>query len=109
MIIPFRWWLQEHPIKNIETPSQWRLEHGNCMKHVEDEGIADMFEWDKTLAFDENARMLGRIGTRKKEEAQLEGLPEPYWQYKEIFGDEKAEMLAPRRFFDHAIDLIETG
>ena len=50
------------------------------MKHVEDEGIADMFEWDKRVEFDENARMIGRIGTTRKEEVQLEELPGPYWQ-----------------------------
>ena len=44
MIIPFGWWYQEHPIKNLETPSQWHFEHTNCIKHVEDEGIADRFE-----------------------------------------------------------------
>ena len=48
--------------------------------------------------------MIGRIRTTKKEEVQLEGLLEQYWQYKELFGNEKAEMLAPRRSFDHAID-----
>ena len=71
------------------------FEHANCMKLVEDEGIANMFEWAKTVAFDENAIMIGRIRTTKKEEVQLERLTEPYWQYKELFGDEKAEMLAP--------------
>ena len=45
MIIPFGWWYQEHPIRNIETPSRWRFEHANCINHVEDEGIADMFEY----------------------------------------------------------------
>ena len=58
MIIPFGWWHQEHPIKNIETPSQWRFEHTNCMNHVADEGIADMFEWDETVVFDEDATMI---------------------------------------------------
>ena len=59
MIIPFGWWYQEHPIKNIETASQWCFDHANCMNHVEDEGVADMFEWDETVAFDKNATMIG--------------------------------------------------
>ena len=75
MIIAFGWWHQEHPIKNIETPSQWRLENANCINHVEDEGIADMFEWDETVAFDENATMIGRIGATKEKEVELDGLP----------------------------------
>ena len=29
MIIPFGWWHHEHPIRNIETPSQWGFEHAN--------------------------------------------------------------------------------
>ena len=107
MIIPFRWWHHEHPIKNIETPSQWYFEHANRTNHVEDEGIADMFEWDETMAFDEEARMIGRIGATTEKEVQLERLPREYWQYKELFLDQKAEMLAPRRTFDHAIDLKE--
>jgi len=64
-----------------------------------------MFEWDEMVAFDEEARMIGRIGCTRQEEVQLEELPKPYWQYKEFFENEKAEMLAPRRTFDHAIDL----
>ena len=107
MIIPFGWWHQEHPIKNIETPSQWRFEHANCRNHIQDERIADMFEWDETVAFDENATMIGRIGATKEIEVELEGLPKEYWQYKDLFTDEKAGMLAPRRTFDHAIDLKE--
>ena len=107
MIIPFGWWNQEHPIRNIETTSQWRFDHGNCMNHVEDEGIADKFVWNKTLAFDENATMIGRIGATKEKEVELDGLPKEYWQNKDLFTDERAEMLAPRRTFDHAIDSKE--
>jgi len=35
----------------------------------------------------------------------LETLPKQYWQYKELFEEKKAKMLAPRRTFDHAINL----
>ena len=107
MIIPFGWWHQEHPIKYIKTLSQLFFEHANCMNHFEDEGIADMFEWDETVEFDENATMIGRIGATKEKEVELDGLPKEYWQYKELFRNEKAEMLAPRRTIDHAIDLKE--
>ena len=107
MIIPIGWGHQEHPIKNIETPSKWCFEHANCMNHVEDEGIADMFEWDETVAFDENATMIGRIRATKEKKVELNGLPKEYWQYKDLFTNQKAEMLAPRRTFDHAIDLKE--
>jgi len=57
------------------------------------------------VAFDEEARMIGRIRSTREEEVQLEELPKPYWQYKELFENEKAEKLAPRGTFDHAIDL----
>ena len=107
MIIPLGWWRQEHPIKDIETPLLWRLEHANCMNHVEDQGIADIFEWDETIAFDENAPMTGRIGATKEKEVELDGLPKEYWQYKDLFTGEKAGMLAPRRNFNHAIDFKE--
>ena len=64
-----------------------------------------MFEWDERVAFDEEASLIGRIGFIRQEEVQLAGLPKLYWQYKELFEHEKVEMLAPRRTFDHAIDL----
>ena len=107
MIIPFGWWHQEHQIKNIETPSQWRFEHSNCIDQVEDEGIADMFEWDDRLVFDENATMIGRIRATKEKEVELDGLPNEYWKYKDLFKGKKVEMLAPRPTFHHVIDLKE--
>ena len=107
MIIPFGWWHQEHPIKNIETPSEWRFELASCMNHVEDKAIADMFECDETVAFHENATMIARIGATKEKEVELDRLPKENWQYKDIFTDEQGEILAPRRTFDHAIDLKE--
>ena len=80
MIIPFGLWHQEHPIKNIETPSKWRFDDNKCAAHVEDEAVADLFEWDETVAFDEEAAHIGRIGATK-EEVFLEELPKPYRQY----------------------------
>jgi len=64
-----------------------------------------MFECNETVAFDKEAWMIERIGSTRQEEVQLEGLPKPYWQYKELFMNEKAEMVAPLGTFDHAIDL----
>ena len=66
-----------------------------------------MFEWDEIVAFDEAARMIGSIGATKERKVQLDRLPKEYWQNKELFQDEKAEMLAPSRMCDHAIDLKE--
>ena len=77
------------------------------MNPVEDEGIADMGEWDATVAFYENATMIGKIGATKDKEVELDRLPNQYWQYKELFMDEKAEKPTPRRTCDHAIDLKE--
>jgi len=47
--------------------------------------MADLFEWDETVPFKEAARITGPIGSTRKEEVQLEVLPESYWQYKELF------------------------
>ena len=74
---------------------------------MEDEAVEGIFEWDETVAFDEEAQYVGRIGVATKNEIKLEALPRHYWQYKELFEDKKAEMLAPRRTFDHAIELKE--
>jgi len=38
---------------------------------------------------------------------QLEALPKPYCQYKELFEEKTAGMLAPRRTFHHTINLKE--
>jgi len=78
MIIPFGCWHHEHPINNIGTPEKWCFERTKWVEHVQPEGSADMFEWDETLAFDEEARMIGRIGITRHEDVQLEGLPKPY-------------------------------
>ena len=68
--------------------------------------MADMFEWDETVAYDEEAQYVGRIG-RGEEGVTLEALPKPYWQYKELFEEGKAKSLASQRTFDTAIDLKE--
>ena len=65
-----------------------------------------MFEWDETVAYDEEPQYVGRMG-REEEGVKLQTLPKPYWQYKELFEEGKAKALAPRRTFDHAIDLKE--
>ena len=65
-----------------------------------------MFEWDETVAYDEEAQYVGRIG-REDEGVKLETLPKPYWQYQELFEEGKAKSLAPRWTFDHMIDLKE--
>jgi len=64
-----------------------------------------MFEWDETVAFHREAGMIERIRSIRQEEVQPEGLPKPHWQYKELCENEKAEMLAPRWTFNHAIDV----
>ena len=50
---------------------------------------------------------MGRIGREVKKGIQLEALPKPYWQYKQLFEVKKATMLAPQRTFDHPINLKE--
>jgi len=107
LIIPFGWWHNEHPLKNIAAPSKWVFEEGECYAHIEDEAVADLFEWDETVAYDEEARYVGRIETEEEGSVQLKALPKPYWPYKELFEEKKAKMLAPRRTFDHAINLME--
>jgi len=68
-----------------------------------------MFEWDETVAYDEEAQYVGRIEPEQEGELQLEMLPKPYWWYKKLFEEKKAKMLAPRRTFDHAINLKDVA
>jgi len=69
--------------------------------------VADLFEWDETGAFDEEVEYVGIIGREEEGGVQLEALPKLYWQYKDLVEEKKAEMLEPRRMFDHAINLKE--
>jgi len=105
LIIPFGWWHDDHPLKNIAYPTKWVFEEAKCHAHIEDEAVADLFEWDETVAYDEEAQYVGWIERKEQGGVQLEALPKPYWQYKELFEEKKAKMLAPRRTFDHAINL----
>ena len=107
LIIPFGWWHDEHPRKNIADPRKRAFEEAKCHAHIEDEVVADMFEWDETVAYDEEAQYVGRIEREEEGGVQLEALPKLYWQYKELFEEKKARMLVPRRTFDHAINLKE--
>jgi len=47
-IIPFGWW-HEHALKNIADPSKWVLKAAKCYAHIEDEAVADLFEWNGTV------------------------------------------------------------
>ena len=66
-----------------------------------------MFEWDETVAYDEEAQYVRWIEREEEGGVQLETLPKPYGQYKELFEEKKAKMWAPRRTFDHAMNLKE--
>jgi len=107
LIIPFGWWHDEHPHKNIADQRKWAFEEAKYHAHTQDEAVAGMFEWDETVAYDEETQYVGRIEREEEGGVQLEALPKPYWQYMELFEEKKARMLAPRRTFDHAIILKE--
>jgi len=97
LIIPFGWWHNEHPLKNITDPSKWAFKETRCHAHMEDQAVADMFEWDETVAYDEEAQYVRQIEREEEGGVQLDMLPKPYWQYKELFEERKGKMLAPRR------------
>ena len=59
LTIPLGWWHNEHPLSNIRDPKKWEFNDTKCQSHVEDEVVGDIFEWDETLAFDEEAQYLG--------------------------------------------------
>ena len=111
LIIPFGWWHNEHPLSHIGDTKKWEFNDTQCQSHVEDEGVGDMFEWDETVAFDEEAQYVcqyvGRAYMRKDQSSiSLEGIPANYHQHKKLFLPETAEKLAGRGTFDHAIDLV---
>ena len=70
-----------------------------------------MFEWDETVAFEEEAQYvgqyIGRAYMRKDQSSiSLKGIPANYHQHKKLFLPETAGKLAGRRTFDDAIDLV---
>jgi len=107
LIIPFGWWHDEHPRKNIADPRKWVFEEAKCHADIEDGAVADIFEGDETVAYDEEVQYVGRIEPKEEGGVPLQAVPKPYWQYKQLFEEKKAKMLASRRTFDHAINLKE--
>jgi len=95
-----------HPIANIDAPQKWTFTKQCCLGHIEDEGIGRMFEWDETVAFDEEAQYVGRIcRLEDTNQVLLYKIPQYYEDYHNLFLTATAEKLAERRTFDHAIDL----
>jgi len=106
MIIPFEWRHQEHPIKNIANPDGWCFDDTDCQPHLlpEDEGIS--VEWDEDVLNDPNAVVIGRIERIDEEKVTIiDRVPDQYHDYADLFRPSTAEKLAPRRTFDHVIDL----
>ena len=106
MIIPFGWWHQEHPISNIADSKSCNFADGNCTSHLlpEDEGIS--VEWDADVLNDPNAVAIGMIEQVYDEKITiLDCLPEVYHHYLDLFRLSTAKELAPRRTFDHMIDI----
>ena len=100
-------WHDEQPLKNIADPSKWGFEDAKCHAHIEDEAVSDLFEWDETVAYNEEAQYVTRIEREEEGGIELEMVPKPYWQYNERFEEKKAKVLAPQRTFDHTINLKE--
>jgi len=106
MIIPFGWWHQEHPIKNIANPDTWCFDDTDCQPYLlpEDEGIS--VEWDEDVLNDSNTVVIGRIESIDKEKVTIiNRLPDQLYDYLDLFRPSTAEELAPHHTFDHAIDL----
>jgi len=78
LIIPFRWWHDENPLKNIADARKWVFKEAKCHAHVDDEAVVDLFEWDETVAYEEGGQYVGRIGREEDGGIQLEDLPKPY-------------------------------
>jgi len=96
MIIPFGWWHQEHPTKNIANPDAWCFNDTDCQPHLlpEDEGIS--VEWDEDVLNDPNAVVIGRIERIDEEKVTIiDRLPDQYHDYLDLFRPSTAEKLAP--------------
>ena len=65
-----------------------------------------MFEWDETVAFDEEGQYVARI-CRQEDPNQVlvDKVPQYYKLYQNLFLASTGEILEPRRTFYHGIDL----
>jgi len=107
LIIPFEWWNHKHPLKNVANPVEWVFQEEKCDPNMEVGAVADLYEWDEAVTYDDEAQYVGWIAWGEEGGIPLETLLKPYWQYKELFEEKKAKMLAPGGMFDHAINLKE--
>jgi len=65
-----------------------------------------MFEWDETVAFDDEALYVGRICPQQDpNQVLLDKIPQYYENYHKLFLTATAEKLAEQRTCDHVIDL----
>jgi len=86
MIIPFGWWHQEHPIKNIANPDAWCFDDTDCQPHLLPEDEKILVEWDEDVLNDPNAVVIGMIERIDEEKVTIiDRLPEQYHDYLDLF------------------------
>jgi len=108
LVIPFGWWSKEHPLSNLEDPEKWEFKPDDCHAHVEDEAVADLYEFDETVTYNPQAQYIGGIGYEKGEaEITLDSLPTEYLLYKKLFLPETAIKIPACRTFDNPINSKE--
>jgi len=106
MIIPFGWWHQQHPIKNIANPDAWCFDDTDCQPQLLPEAEGISVELDEDVLYDPNIVVIGRIERIDEEKVTIiDRLPDQYHNYLDLFRHSTAEKIAPRQTFDHAIHL----
>jgi len=63
---------------NTADATRWAPEEAKCHTHIEAEAVADLFEWDDDVAYDEEAQYVRRIEREEEGGVQLKTLPKPY-------------------------------
>jgi len=94
------------PDKKYCDSDAWCFDDTDCQPYLlpEDEGI--WVEWDEDVLNNPNAVVIGRIDRIEEEKVTIiDRLPDQYHNYIDLFRPSTAEKLAPRRTFDHAINL----
>jgi len=96
MSIPFGWWHEEHPIKNIADPRALCFNDTNCQLHLVPENEGSSVEWDEDVRNDPNAVVIGTIERIDEETITIiDHLPDQYHHYQDLFWPSTAEKLAP--------------
>jgi len=104
--LPFEW-ITAHPLQGIWTDNEIRFNSAECIwKCTRYETDPFSLTWDKAIATDPEARIIGYVSAAAEEDP-VKAVPMEFRQYLGIMGKKAADALPKHRSYDCKIDLQE--